>query len=63
MIKKQREKHTCVHCKKDFIVVWKMLPSKMEDKRDSYYLCPYCRKEYKVNNLLGNEDVDSEKID
>ena len=62
MIKERREKHNCIVCKKDFIVVWKTLPTKMDDKRDAYYLCPYCDKKYEVR-LLGNEEVDSEKID
>lgn len=62
MIKERRERQNCILCKKSFIVVWKTLPSKMDDKRDSYYLCPYCNKQYNVR-LLGNEDVDTERID
>ena len=62
MIKERRERQTCISCKKDFMVIWKTLPSKMDDKRDTYYLCPYCDKKYEVR-LLCNEEVDTEKID
>ena len=62
MIKERREKHNCIVCKKDCMVVWITYPSKLDEKRDSYYLCPYCNEKYDVH-LLGNEDVDSEKID
>ena len=62
MIKEHREKQNCISCKKDFIVVLKTLPTKMDDKRDTYYLCPYCDEKYDVH-LLGNEEVDTERID
>lgn len=62
MIKERRERQTCISCKKDFMVIWKTLPSKMDDKRDTYYLYPYCDKKCDVH-LLGNEEVDTEKID
>lgn len=62
MIKERREKKTCTACKKDFIVVWKTYSSKLDDKRDSNYYCPYCNKEYEVR-LLGNEEVESVKND
>lgn len=62
MIKERREKQTCTACNKEFMVVWKTYPSKLDDKRDSYYHCPYCNEVYEVR-LLGNEDVESEKID
>jgi hypothetical protein len=44
------------------MVIWKTLPTKMDDKRDTYYLCPYCNEKYDVH-LLGNEEVDTERID
>ena len=62
IFKVRKEKKNCVICKKDFNVVWTTFPSKMDDKRDGSYNCPYCNEEYKVR-LLGNERVESEKID
>ena len=58
----RKEKKSCVACKKDFYVVWITLASKMDDKKDDEYKCPYCGKKYEVI-LLGNEMVESEKID
>ena len=62
MNEKRKERQTCSACKKDFMLVWITYISKLEDKREGYYNCPYCNKEYTVR-LLGNEDVETEKID
>ena len=61
MIEKRKQKQTCSKCKKEFMLIWKTYPSKLDEKRDSYYICPYCDEKYDVR-LLGNEDVDTEKI-
>lgn len=62
MNEKRKEAQTCSACKRDFVLVRITYLSKLEEKRKSYYNCPYCNKEYEVR-LLGNEDVETEKID
>jgi DNA-directed RNA polymerase subunit RPC12/RpoP len=61
MNEKRKETQTCSVCKKDFMLVWTTYISKLDDKREGYYNCPYCNTEYSVR-LLGNEEVESEKI-
>lgn len=55
-------KEKCKHCGKNFKVVIETLPSKMDDKRESYYYCPYCEKAVDTVRLQGNEEVHCEKI-
>lgn len=43
------------------MLVWITNSSKLDDKRESYYNCPYCNEKYDVR-LLGNEEVDVEEI-
>lgn len=52
----------CKHCGKTFKVVIETLPSKMDDKRESYYCCPYCDKVVDTIRLQGNEEVFCKKI-
>ena len=47
---------TCPSCGKEFIKRTIRYPSKVDDKRDSYYCCPYCNKSNGIH-LMGNEDV------
>jgi len=46
----------CPSCGKEFIKRTVRYPSKVDDKRDSYYCCPYCNKSWDIH-LMGNEDV------
>ena len=39
-LKSNEEK--CKHCGKTFKLVIDVLPAKMDEKRESYYCCPYC---------------------
>lgn len=52
----------CKFCGKVFKVVVEILPSKLDDKRESYYYCPYCEKVAGTIRLQGNEEVFSKKI-
>lgn len=61
LIRERTEKKTCPQCKRDFIVVWQYLPSKMDDKRESYYCCPYCKHATSVY-LLADEEVETREI-
>ena len=58
-----QNKQACPNCKKTFILKIETLPSKMDDKRKSYYFCPYCN--YKINDicLAANEEVWTYKLD
>ena len=56
---------TCKVCGKHYKVRIITYPSNLDEKRDSYYFCPYCQSEKSFVNirLLGNEDVETYKID
>ena len=56
------KKDKCKHCGKDFTVFIESLPSKMDEKRESYYCCPYCDKIVDTIWLQGNEEVLCKKI-
>ena len=51
----------CKYCGKSFKIVVETIPSTMDDKRDSYYYCPYCEKVVGTIRLQGNEEVFCEK--
>ena len=53
----------CKYCGKTFKVVIETLPSKMDDKRDSHYYCPYCEEVVGTIRLQGNEEMFCEKIE
>lgn len=55
----------CPVCGKKYGVKYIILPSKLDDKRESYYCCPYCESDRSCVNvrLLGNQEVESYKID
>lgn len=55
-------KEKCNHCGKEFNVIVESLPSKMDDKRESYTYCPYCDKVVDAIRLQGNEEVFCKKI-
>lgn len=52
----------CSKCGKKFVLIYIKYSSNCDDKRDSYYCCPYCGDATMVH-LLGTEDVDTRKID
>lgn len=52
----------CKHCGKEFIVIVESLPSKMDEKRESYYCCPYCEKVVDTIRLQGSEEVFCKKV-
>lgn len=47
----------CKFCGKTFKVTIETLPSKMDDKRESCYYCPFCEKFSGTVRLQGNEEV------
>lgn len=58
-----REIKLCPKCKKDFIVELITYPSNVDDKRESYISCPYCKAYVEKIKLRGNEDIKEIKID
>ena len=56
------ETEKCKKCGKTFRVVIIRYPTKMDDKRNSFYCCPYCNSTYDIQ-LLGNEDVKTEPVE
>lgn len=40
-----KEVKICPYCKKKFIVKWFTYPANVDDKRESYINCPYCKAE------------------
>ena len=61
VIMNKEEIITCSKCEKNFILIHIEYPCKLEGKHESYYCCPYCNDATMVH-LLGNEDVDTKKI-
>lgn len=59
IIKSEKEK--CQKCGNWYIVDWILYPTKLDDKRDTFYNCPYCKNIINVY-LKGNEDVETRKI-
>ncbi len=51
----------CRKCGKKYIVEYTQYPSKVDDKREGYYICPYCKTDESIVrvHLLGNEDIKS----
>lgn len=56
----EEENVLCSKCKNMFVLIHKYYPSRLDDKRESYYVCPYCGNETRIF-LQGNEDVDTRK--
>ena len=56
------EVHMCTKCGKNFRIKWIFYPTKLDDKRESYYNCPYCGNITRVY-LKGNEDVETYKLE
>lgn len=59
-LKSNEEK--CKHCGKMFELVIDVLPAKMDEKRESYYCCPYCGEVASTIRLQGDEEVYCKKI-
>lgn len=60
-----REKNTlekCLSCGNSFQKIMSYWPSKVDDKRNSFYECPYCNHAYSIT-LDKNEDVSTQKIE
>lgn len=55
------EVEVCTKCKREFIRRLIVYPCKCDDKRDSFYLCPYCEEHYSIQ-LMGDEDVTGIKM-
>lgn len=55
----------CKECNRKYRVKIITYPSNVDEKRDSYYCCPYCEssKSFVSIRLSGREDVVTEKID
>ena len=62
-MRKEESKEKCPACGKEFILSIERWPSKMDDKRDSYYCCPYCEKVVNNIRLMGNEEMRTCKIE
>lgn len=61
MYDSKHKKEKCIICGKEYRVIWETYPTKMDDRRETYYTCPYC------NNIVnvycnGNEEVRTEKL-
>ena len=56
------EKKKCTKCGKEFELKWIYYPTKLDEKRESYYDCPYCGNITRVH-LNGDEDVETYKIE
>ena len=52
----------CENCGKTFKVIIEIFSSNIDDKRESYYCCPYCDKVVDTIRLQGNEEVFCKKI-
>lgn len=52
----------CKHCGKVFKLIIDVLPTKMDEKRETYYCCPYCEKVAGTIRLQGDEEVICKKI-
>ena len=61
MIKTKIEKTKCTKCGKEYNVILEKYPTKLDDKRETYYNCPYCNNIIKIQ-LNGDEEVHTEKI-
>lgn len=55
-MKYKNEILVCEKCDNKFIKKIIRYPIKCDDKRDSYYTCPYCNQVYPIH-LMGDEDV------
>ncbi len=56
------EKKKCKNCGEKFEVFKEQLIAKMDDKRKSYYSCPYCNEVCESVYLHGNEEVVTRKL-
>lgn len=52
----------CNSCGKSFKVTINTIPSKLDDKRESYYCCPHCHQVVGTLKLSANEEVCCKKI-
>lgn len=59
----QNSRENCPHCNKEFSKSIKCFSSKLDDKRKTYYACPYCNKVVSNISLAGNEEVYTYKIE
>lgn len=59
----QNSREICPRCNKKFSKSIKCFPSKIDDKRVTYYACPYCNQVVSNISLAGNEEVYTYKIE
>ena len=52
----------CKYCGEIFKVVTDVLPTKMDEKRETYYCCPYCGEKAGIIRLQGDEEVICKKM-
>ena len=52
----------CPYCDEYFTLYIESYPSKIDDKRESYFVCPYCNQLVGKIFLQGNEEVESYKL-
>ena len=48
------EKKKCEKCGKDFQLKWIYYPTKLDEKRKSYFVCPYCGNITNVHIIWKN---------
>lgn len=60
-MRQKLEVEKCWKCGQNYNVIWTYYPTKLDDDRNSYYVCPYCKNVVNVH-LQGNEDVSTSKI-
>ncbi len=65
LIKRVRETEvqTCKVCGEKYYVEHIYYPSKLDEKRKSFYMCPHCESQESavMVSVLGDEDVDTVK--
>ena len=52
----------CPGCGKEFKEVTTYYPSKVDDRRNTWYKCPYCGYEFDII-AEGDEEIDAKPID
>ena len=53
---------TCSSCGKVFSCYIEVVPTSLDDKRETYYACPYCNAVCGTLLLNGNEEVYTHKL-
>ena len=61
-MRKTISKDICSVCGKAFTVSIERFASKVDEKRNSYYCCPYCNNVVRNITLMGNEEIYTYKI-